>query len=99
MKKQNNTEIIDSLSRFRASADKLSDGVFDLSSLLLSISTELENKKNRTQEEDRILSQIASQTNLIAQSIMNANEYNNSLWVDYTPVIKQLGGEGVKKNG
>jgi len=36
--------------------------------------------------------------NLIGQSLLNAHAYNDSLWNDYTVVIKQLGGESVKNN-
>lgn len=97
MKKLNNTEMIDNLARFRESGDKLSDDVFELSSLLLNISAELEQKADKTAEERVILEKISSSSELIVKSIMHANEYNNSMWVDYMPVIKHLGGEGVKK--
>lgn len=89
--------MIDSLARFREAGDKLSDDVFELSSLLLNISSELEQKPEKTAQELVILERISSSSELIVQSIMHANEYNNSLWVDYTPVIKHLGVEGVKK--
>lgn len=97
MKKLSNTEMIDSLARFRESGDKLSEDVFELSSLLLNISSELERKENKSEEEKVIFDNIASNAELIVNSILHANEYNNTLWVDYTPVIKSLGGEGVKK--
>lgn len=97
MKKFSNREMIDSLARFRESGDKLSEGVFELSSLLLSISTEIEQKPDKTPEEQAIFEKISSNSELIVNTIMHANEYNNSLWVDYTPVIKHLGGESVKK--
>lgn len=97
MTKLSNTEMIDHLARFREAGDKLSEDVFELSSLLLNISSELELKPNKSEEELAIFEKIASNSDLIVNSIMNANDYNNTLWVDYTPVIKHLGGEGVKK--
>lgn len=98
MKKLSNTEIIDKLSNFRAAGDKLSEDVFELSSLLLSISSEIDEKADKTAEEEAISKKILSQLNLIGQSVLNAHSYNDSLWNDYTVVIKQLGGESVKKN-
>lgn len=97
MKKLNNSEMIDSLSRFRAAGDKLSEDVFELSSLLLSISSELERKADKTDVEQAIYDKIASKVELILRATLNANDYNDSMWKDYTSVIKQLGGEGVKR--
>ncbi|MDF7789595.1 hypothetical protein CG435_10845 [Pantoea ananatis] len=99
MKKLSNTEMITHLSRFREAGDKLSEDVFELSSLLLNISTELEKKGNKNPEEQEIYDKISSNTNLILKSILHANEYNNTLWEDYSPVIKLLGKEGIKNNG
>lgn len=99
MKKLSNTEMIDHLARFREAGDKLSEDVFELSSLLLDISSGLEKKENRSVEEQEIYERITSNTTLILKSILHANEYNNTLWVDYSPVIKHLGKEGVKSNG
>lgn len=98
MKKLSNTEIIDKLSNFRAAGDKLSEDVFELSSILLGISSEIDEKAVKTAEEEAISKKILSHLNLIGQSILNAHAYNDSLWNDYTVVIKQLGGESVKKN-
>ncbi|MET3816255.1 hypothetical protein [Pantoea sp. UYEF8] len=98
MKKLSNTEIIDKLSRFRAAGDKISEDVFELSSLLLSITEEIDQKANKTAEEKAISEKIASHLQLIGQSILNAHAYNDSLWKDYTSVIKQLGGESLRNN-
>lgn len=99
MKKLSNTEMIDHLSRFREAGEKLSEDVFELSYLLLKISSDLERKDNKSPEEQDIYEKISSNTELILKSITHANEYNNTLWVDYSPVIKHLGKDGVKNNG
>lgn len=93
MKKISNTEMIDHLSRFRAAGDKVSESVFELSTILLKLSTDLESKEIRTEEEQAIFDVLKENINLVLSSVMSANEYNNSMWVDYTPVIKQLGDE------
>lgn len=97
MTKLKNTAVIDHLAEFRRAGEKLSEDVFELSSLLLDISTKLEKKADRSEDEKAIYKEITSNAELIVKSILHANEYNNSIWVNYTPVIKHLGGEGVKK--
>lgn len=97
MKKISNTEMIDHLSRFRAAGDKVSESVFELSSILLKLATDLESKESRTEEEQAILDELMEKLNFVLSSVLIANDYNNSMWTDYTPVIKQLGDEGAKK--
>jgi hypothetical protein len=98
MKKLSNTEIINKLSNFRAAGDRISENVFELSSLLLSISEEIDKKAVITEEEKAVSERIHSNLQVIGQSILNAHAYNDSMWKDYTMVIKQLGGENLKSD-
>lgn len=98
MKKLSNTEIIDKLSRFRAAGDKISEDVFELSSLLLSISEDIDKLAEKTESEQALSRRLHANLQLIGQSILNAHAYNDSMWKDYRVVIKQLGGENFKAN-
>lgn len=98
MKKLSNTEIIDKLANFREYGDKVSEDVFELSSLLLSISEDIDKKTEKTEFEKALAERLHSNLQLIGQSILNAHAYNDSLWKDYTQVIKQLGGESSRNN-
>ncbi|MCK7307890.1 MULTISPECIES: hypothetical protein [Enterobacter] len=98
MKKLSNTEIIDKLSKFRAAGDKISEDVFELSSLLLSISEDIDKLAEKTESEKALSRRLHANLQLIGQSILNAHAYNDSMWKDYRVVIKQLGGENFKAN-
>ncbi|EMF5054506.1 MULTISPECIES: hypothetical protein [Serratia] len=86
-----NKQMIEHLSRFRDAGDKLSDDIFNLSLKILDIINEAEGRANRTDEDSVILAQLKNMSEMLISSTLDANAYNNSMWKDYTKVIKALG--------
>lgn len=91
MQKLSKKEIIEHLSRFRAASDNINDDLANLSSKFLNMLGELENKQDKTPEEQVICSKLGTLVEDIFKGIISSNGYNNSLWKDYTQVIKALG--------
>ncbi|CNI04378.1 hypothetical protein [Yersinia ruckeri] len=91
MQKLSKKEAIEHLSRFRAASDSINDDLTNLSSKLLNMLTDLENKLDKTPEEQAICLKLGTLVEDVIRGTISSNEYNNSLWKDYTKVIKALG--------
>jgi hypothetical protein len=91
VQKLSKKEAIEHLSRFRTASDKINDDLTNLSSKFLNMLTDLENKPDKTPEEQTICLKLGTLVEDVFKGIVSSNEYNNSLWKDYTKVIKALG--------
>ncbi|PPE50885.1 hypothetical protein [Escherichia coli] len=86
-------EMIEKLAKFRAAADKMSEDVYNISLKILSITSDLEHKSDKTPEEFAIYERLSELSNSIINASLNANAYNRSMWEDYTSVIKSLSSD------
>ena len=97
MEKLSNSQMIEKLANFRATGDKLAEDVFDISEKIISIVEYLQAKADKTDSENETYSKLTELSQILLSSILDADKYNQSMWKDYTQVIKNLGGGA--KNG
>ncbi|WP_152999637.1 hypothetical protein [Pantoea stewartii] len=97
MEKLSNAQMIEKLANFRATGDKLAEDVFDISEKVFTIVEHLQAKLEKTDAENETYSKLAELSEILLSSILDADKYNQSMWKDYTQVIKNLGGSA--KNG
>ncbi|MBD8157219.1 hypothetical protein ABEH00_10025 [Pantoea agglomerans] len=92
MEKLSNAQMIEKLASFRATGDQLAEDVFDISEKFFSIVEALQAKVDKTDVENEVYDKLNELTGVIFSSVLDAEKYNNSMWKDYTKVIKNLGG-------
>lgn len=98
MEKLTKKQMLESLSRFRAASDLINDDLNKLLERVLSIHQSIDGKAEKTPEEEAIRLQLAGLVDLIIQSTNDSHKYNESMWKDYTQVIKALGASTEVKN-
>ncbi|HDG1688507.1 TPA: hypothetical protein PFE28_004513, partial [Kluyvera cryocrescens] len=95
-----NKQMIEHLSRFRDAGDKLSEDIYNISMRIFDIISEAEARENKSEGEEALLSRLRGMSEIIMSSALDSNKYNDSMWKDYTRVIKSLGANsGEKING
>lgn len=94
-----NKKMIEHLARFRDAGDKLSEDVFGIALKIFEIIAEIEAKNEIAEGEAAVLSKLKGMSEMLLRATLDANEYNDSMWKDYTKVIKALGeSKGAKPN-
>lgn len=94
-----NKQMIEHLSKFRDAGDKLSEDIYNISLRIFAVIDAIQSRENRSEGEELILSQLSGMAELLMSSALHSNDYNRSLWDDYTKVIKALGSkQGDKTN-
>lgn len=88
--KNDKKEILESLSRYRNASDKLSDDIFNLSSKLIGIIESFPAHDVRTPEVEAAYQQVAGMLSDVLQATLDANQYTDSLYKDYTKAIKRI---------
>ncbi|CDZ82741.1 hypothetical protein I5373_02790 [Citrobacter koseri] len=93
-----NKQMIEHLSRFRDAGDKLSEDIYNISIRIFDLISETEARENRSEGEDLMLSRLKQMIDLLLASSNDSHNYNESMWKDYTKVIKALGVKAVDKS-
>ncbi|MBW7622343.1 hypothetical protein LDJ78_23945 [Citrobacter portucalensis] len=86
-----NKQMIEHLSRFRDAGDKLSEDIYNISMRIFELISETEARENRSEGEEAMLSRLKQIVELLLSSALDSHNYNESMWKDYTKVIKALG--------
>ncbi|QGW86780.1 hypothetical protein EAAEB30_08815 [Enterobacter asburiae] len=88
-----NKQMIEHLSKFRDAGDKLSEDIYKISVRISEVIDGIQSREDRSEGENIVLQQLTSMSELILASALHSNDYNKSLWKDYTKVIKALGSK------
>lgn len=100
MEKITKKQMIERLTRFRAASDQINDDLNRLSEKVLMIYQLISVKPDKTPEEEEVSRQLQGLVEPILESTLHSHNYNDSMWKDYTLVIKALGASNdVKNNG
>lgn len=91
MEKLNKKQAVERLARFRATADQINEDLNSLSQNVITIYQSLSLKERMTEEEEVICLQLRGLLEPILQSTLHSHNYNQSIWRDYTQVVKALG--------
>lgn len=93
-------KMIEHLASFRAASDRVNDDLSDLSQKILLILDEVSKFENINEREEKVRNSLSALVEPIMNGIIHSHEYNNSMWNDYTQVVKTLGASNdVKNNG
>lgn len=94
-----NKQMIEHLSKFRDAGDKLSEHIYDISIKIFEVIADLQARQNRSEGEEQTLRKLSDLSELLLSSAVDSGKYNQSMWHDYTKVIKALGSkQGDKTN-
>ncbi|EMG7934212.1 hypothetical protein V5M84_002285 [Enterobacter hormaechei] len=100
MEKINKKQMVEKLAKFRATADQINEDLNSLSQNVISIYQTLSLKESMTEEEQAVWLQLKGLLEPILQSTLHSHNYNQSMWRDYTQVVKALGASSdVNSNG
>jgi len=91
-------EMIELLVNFRAASDRLNSDLSDLSEKTLLILGEVNKFPEMTEREQKIQQKLAELVGVILTGIAHSHEYNESMWNDYTRVVKALGASNDGKS-
>lgn len=98
MEKLTNKQMIERLVSFRTSSDKVNDDLIDLSQKVLLILEDMTSFKDMSEREERIYRKLSELVEPILEGIIDSQNYNESMWGDYTNVVKALGASNDVKN-
>lgn len=84
-------QMLERLAKFRAAGDQINDDLNSLAERILSIYQHISSKDDRTPEEEEVYRQLHDLLTPILQSALNSHNYTQSMWKDYTQVVKSLG--------
>lgn len=90
--------MIERLVSFRTSSDKVNDDLIDLSQKVLLILEDMTSFKDMSEREERIYRKLSELVEPILEGIIDSQNYNESMWGDYTNVVKALGASNDVKN-
>lgn len=83
--------MIEHLASFRASSDQVNDDLAELSQKILHVLDEIDNFEGRSEREEKLRNSLSALVQPILSGIVHSQSYNDSLWKDYTQVVKALG--------
>lgn len=99
MDKLTNKQMIERLTKFRDAGDKLSDDIYNISLHIFDIIKDADARQNKDEAENETIKKLKNMIELLMQSSLDSYHYNQSMWDDYTTVIKSLGeNSGGNKN-
>lgn len=100
MDKISKKQMLEKLAKFRAAGDQINNDLNNLSERILSIYQYISVKEDKTTEEEEVCRQLKQLLEPILQYALNSHNYNQSMWKDYTQVVKALGASSdVNSNG
>jgi hypothetical protein len=91
-------QMIESLVSFREASDQLNDDLSNLSEKILSILAEVNGFADMSEREQKIQQKLAQLVEPILYGLKHSHHYNESMWKDYTQVVKALGASKDVKN-
>lgn len=90
--------MIELLVNFRSASDQLNSDLGELSEKILSILSEINKFAEMSEREQKIQRMLAEIVEPVLNGILHSHNYNESMWKDYTRVVKALGASNDGKN-
>lgn len=90
--------MIEHLVNFRAASDQINDDLGELSGRILNILGDVNRIEDMTDREKTIQKNLSELLSTILSGLAHSNSYNDSMWKDYTKVVKALGASNDVKN-